>query len=65
MYQKPDFVKVSLDIKDNFAAYTGCHMDEGIIYTQALGSMCHDTIQEAHPLAEVNPASCWIGNTSL
>lgn len=25
MYQRPDFVKVNLDVKDNFAAYTTCY----------------------------------------
>lgn len=27
MYQSPDFIKVDLDVKDNFAAYTSCPPD--------------------------------------
>ncbi|MBQ6381626.1 MAG: hypothetical protein IJJ41_08540 [Clostridia bacterium] len=34
MYQKPDFVKVDLDIKENFAAYTsGCYRNSMSVYT--------------------------------
>ncbi len=29
MYQSPDFVKVDLDIKDNFAAYSSCYRMSG------------------------------------
>jgi hypothetical protein len=33
MYQKPDFVKVSVKVKDVFANYSGtsCPMDEGTV----------------------------------
>ncbi len=33
MYQKPDFVRVSVKVKDVFANYTagGCPMDEGAV----------------------------------
>lgn len=35
MYQRPDFVKVSLDVKDNFAAYqSGCYRDSWSVYTK-------------------------------
>ena len=34
MYQKPDFVKVDLDIKENFAAYsTTCYRNSWTAYT--------------------------------
>lgn len=35
MYQKPDFIKVSVKANDVFAAYgsTGCPMDEMTFYT--------------------------------
>ena len=35
MYQKPDFIKVSVKVKDVFANYqtTGCPMDEWSGYT--------------------------------
>ncbi len=43
MYQKPDFVKVSVRVKDVFANYSGsgCPMDEGAINLLA-GSPCYD-----------------------
>ena len=25
MYQSPDFIKVELDVKDNFASYSSCY----------------------------------------
>ena len=36
MYQKPDFIKVSVKVKDVFANYqaSGCPMDESRQYTQ-------------------------------
>lgn len=41
MYNKPDFVKVDLEIKDNFAAYTHC--DEDWEYRQRwTGSGCRE-----------------------
>ena len=34
MYQKPDFVKVDLDIKENFAAYSSkCYRNSWSVYT--------------------------------
>lgn len=33
MYQSPDFVKVDLEIKDNFAAYSGCYRNSYSAYT--------------------------------
>lgn len=43
MYQKPDFVKVSLKVKDVFANYSagGCPMDEGSVNLLA-GTGCKD-----------------------
>ncbi|MBR2732338.1 MAG: hypothetical protein IKD72_10195 [Clostridia bacterium] len=33
MYQRPDFVKVDLDVKDNFAAYSKCYRNSWTGYT--------------------------------
>ena len=42
MYQKPDFVKVSVKVKDVFANYiqTGCIKDEGAVVLQNSGDAC-------------------------
>lgn len=41
MYQSPDIVKVSLDIKDTFAAYAAaCPPDEGFTQTTSPGNPC-------------------------
>ena len=45
MYQKPDFVKVDVDIKDNFAGYTApCDAWETaqIYYADRAGTNCKD-----------------------
>ena len=34
MYRSPDFVKVSLDVKDNFAAYASCYRNSYSVYTK-------------------------------
>lgn len=33
MYQSPDFIKVELDVKDNFASYGGCFKTSYSVYT--------------------------------
>ncbi len=33
MYQSPDLVKVDLDVKDNFAAYSSCYRNSWTAYT--------------------------------
>ena len=33
MYQKPDFVKVNLEVKDNFAAYQTCDATVGYMFS--------------------------------
>ena len=33
MYQSPDFVKVELDVKDNYAGYTGCYRNSWVVLT--------------------------------
>ena len=33
MYQKPDLVKVDLEIKDNFAAYKNCDYTIGYLFS--------------------------------
>lgn len=34
MYQSPDLVKVDLDVKDNFAAYSSCYRNSWSTYTK-------------------------------
>ena len=64
MYQTPDFVKVDLDIKDNFAAYSGCYQKEGIVYTVMEGTMCTDHAEEAGIMSSTDPSRCWVNSTS-
>ena len=47
MYQKPDFVKVSVKVKDVFANYvgSGCPMDEGAVNLLAV-SPCREYVVE-------------------
>jgi hypothetical protein len=47
MYQKPDFVKVSLKVSDIFASYlaTGCPEDEFVYQTHVVNTNCKDTDQ--------------------
>jgi len=33
MYQSPDFIKVELDVKDNFASYSSCYRKSWIVLT--------------------------------
>lgn len=49
MYQSPDFVKVDLEIKDNFAAYATCYRNSWSVYTineavVPVGQCEHDNI---------------------
>jgi len=34
MYQSPDFIKVELDVKDNFASYGGCYRNSYSVNTK-------------------------------
>lgn len=43
MYQSPDLVKVDLDVKDNFAAYSSCYRNSWTAYTnneQVTSGLC-------------------------
>jgi len=33
MYQSPDFIKVELDVKDNFANYGSCYRNSWVVLT--------------------------------
>lgn len=33
MYQSPDFIKVELDVKDNFASYSSCYKNSWMVLT--------------------------------
>ena len=61
MYQKPDFVKVSVKVKDVFANYiqSGCKMDEGA-YHALVGDNCYDyTVDNTTFVAEGWGIGCY------
>ena len=63
MYQRPDFVKVDLDIKDNYAAYTSCTADIGGYFNQNDSEGPHPCSfpndGTTYNLAVVNPSICY------
>ena len=55
MYQKPDFIKVDVDIKDNYAAYS-CNPNESYVsyHTEAAGMApaCNEKYIENFPYTD-------------
>lgn len=58
MYQKPDFIKVDLDIKDNFAAY-GDDCDEIIDNHRTVKTACGEGTYQRMSEAWAVPESCY------
>ncbi|MBQ9673100.1 MAG: hypothetical protein IJV39_00550 [Ruminococcus sp.] len=60
MYSKPDFVKVDLEIRDNFAAYNSCPYDESgeNAWTMTAYGNCKE-YEHGQNLIEAYPSASW------
>lgn len=68
MYQSPDFVKVDLDIKDNFASYSSCYRMSGAGQVVSENIVGEGNICRVNEVITYQPADneyqCFLGNMS-
>ena len=66
MYQSPDFIKVELDVKDNFASYSSCYKNNVTVYTNldmTGASRCMDDILYSYETSKTD-IQCFVGDMS-